>query len=246
MRLRYLPPAAFVVVGLLQVAAVPASATAIDPQTESGGPASPYAVYTAEAAQRFLIPGAWIEAVLRAESAGNPRAVSPAGAMGLMQVMPGTWAGLRARYRLGADPFEPRDNILAGTAYLREMLDRYGDVGAMLAAYNAGPDRVDDHLALGRPLPAETRAYVATISAALGVAPRPGVTVRHQPAPDWRAAPLFAARIGDVVDEAPQFGHHGEEAADLGADRATGDMDSAELSPSGGLFVARAEGKARR
>lgn len=67
--------------------------------------------------------------------AGDVRAISSAGALGLMQVMP-TWAALR-RYRLGRDPYDPHDNIMAGAAYLREMWDRYGDVGAMLAAYNA-------------------------------------------------------------------------------------------------------------
>lgn len=244
--MRFRVPTTLLFVGLVLIRAAPAGSTAFDPQIDRGAPASPYAAYTAEAAQRFHIPGAWIEAVMRAESSGNPRAVSPVGAIGLMQVMPGTWAGLRSRYRLGADPFEPRDNILAGTAYLREMLDRYGDVGAMLAAYNAGPDRVDDHLALGRPLPAETRAYVATISAALGVAPLPGAVMRHQPAPDWRAAPLFAGRASDVVHEAPRLDRHGEKAADLGADLAAGGAEAADLSPSGGLFVARAEGEARR
>ena len=83
----------------------------------------------------------------------------------------GAAAGLRERYGLGPDPFEPRDNILAGAAYLREMYDRYGDLGAMLAAYNAGPDRADAYIASGRPLPAETRAYVATIASALGAGP---------------------------------------------------------------------------
>jgi len=119
----------------------------------------PYAVHIAEASQRFGIPEHWIRAVLRAESAGDVRAVSSAGAMGLMQVMPDTWAGLRVRHGLGRDPYNPRDNILAGTAYLREMFDRYGNVAAMLAAYNAGPGRYDEHRATGRPLPAETRAY---------------------------------------------------------------------------------------
>jgi hypothetical protein len=106
--------------------------------------------------------------VLRVESAGDVRAISSAGAMGLMQVMPDTWAGLRSRHGLGRDPYDPRDNILAGTAYLREMWDRYGNVAAMLAAYNAGPGRYDEHLATGRTLPAETRAYVATLAPVLG------------------------------------------------------------------------------
>ncbi|MFX9653434.1 lytic transglycosylase domain-containing protein, partial [Acinetobacter baumannii] len=83
------------------------------------------------------------------------------------QIMPDTWAELRTRYGLGRDPYTPRDNILAGAAYLREMWDRYGDIGAMLAAYNAGPARYDEHRATGRPLPAETRAYVDFLAPAL-------------------------------------------------------------------------------
>ena len=75
---------------------------------------------------------------MQAESGGDARALSPKGAMGLMQIMPGTWAELRLRYGLGADPYDPHDNITAGAAYLREMHDRYGEPG-FLAAYNAGP-----------------------------------------------------------------------------------------------------------
>ncbi len=123
-----------------------------------------HAVEIAAASQRFGIPEAWIRAVMRAESAGDRHAVSHRGAMGLMQVMPATWAALRAQHGLGADPFTPQDNILAGTAYLREMLDRFGSVPLMLAAYNAGPRRVEAHLATGQPLPAETRAYVAAVA----------------------------------------------------------------------------------
>lgn len=115
-----------------------------------------------EAAREAAIPPSWIEAVLRAESAGDRHALSSAGAMGLMQIMPGTWQGLRHDLNLGADPFDPHDNIVAGAAYLRWLHDRYGDVG-FLAAYNAGPGRYDDHLATGRPLPDETRAYVASV-----------------------------------------------------------------------------------
>ena len=118
----------------------------------------PIAAHIAEAAQRFGIPERWIVAVLGAESAGDTHAVSHAGARGLMQVMPSTWDALRARYRLGLDPFDPRDNILAGAAYLREMYDRYGTIPAMLAAYNAGPARYDEHLATGRRLPAAAAA----------------------------------------------------------------------------------------
>ena len=84
-----------------------------------------------------------------------------------MQIMPDTWAGLRLRYRLGRNPSDPHDNILAGAAYLREMHDRFGAAG-FLAAYNAGPGRYAEYLAAGRPLPAETRAYVAALAPLIG------------------------------------------------------------------------------
>ncbi|WP_066779563.1 lytic transglycosylase domain-containing protein [Sphingomonas sp. CCH5-D11] len=120
-----------------------------------------------EAAQRFNIPAVWIRGVMQQESAGRThRSGSPitshAGAMGLMQVMPATFAELRARYGLGPDPHDPRTNIMAGAAYLREMYDRYGP-RYFLAAYNAGPARVDEHLRTGRPLPYETRNYTASL-----------------------------------------------------------------------------------
>lgn len=145
--------------------------------------------HIAEAAQRFGLPSYWIRAVIAVESAGDRRAVSHAGAMGLMQVMPGTWAELRAAHGLGSDPFDPRDNILAGTAYLRAMYDRFGSPG-FLSAYNAGPGRYAEHLATGRPLPRETRDYVATLAPVIaGEAPVPNAS---QPPADWRDAPLFA------------------------------------------------------
>jgi len=132
------------------------------------------------------------------------RAVSPAGAMGLMQIMPATWAELRGRYGLGRDPFAPRDNILAGTAYLREMLDRYGNVAAMLAAYNAGPARLDQHLATGRALPAETRAYVAAILPAIGVkADLRAAAMLRGKRRGWRDAPLFVGAPGDAAASLP-------------------------------------------
>lgn len=121
------------------------------------------AAFVAEAAHRFGIPEHWIYAVIRVESAGRTRAVSSAGAMGLMQLMPGTWARQRSRYALGVDPFDPRDNILAGTAYLREMHDLYGAPG-FLAAYNAGPGRYEDWRAGRRTLPLETRRYIARLA----------------------------------------------------------------------------------
>lgn len=121
------------------------------------------AAYVAEASHRFGIPERWIRAVMHVESGGKRRARSSKGAMGLMQIMPETWTELRARYGLGADPYDPRDNVLAGAAYLREMHDRYGAPG-FLAAYNAGPGRYERHLATGRPLPDETQSYVAKLA----------------------------------------------------------------------------------
>ncbi len=100
---------------------------------------------------------------MRVESGGLVNALSPMGAMGLMQIMPNTWAELQVRYGLGTNPFDPYDNIVAGTAYLRELLDRFGERG-FLAAYNAGPGRYQEHLATGKPLPSETLAYVTAVT----------------------------------------------------------------------------------
>ncbi len=152
--------------GLLLAAPFNATANAQNPPATRAATAHPFAIYIDEAARRFRIPAAWIRAVMRIESAGDVRAISSAGAMGLMQIMPDTWAELRVRHRLGRDPYDPRDNILAGAAYLREMYDRYGSPG-FLAAYNAGPGRYEEYLA-GRPLPAETRAYVAALLPSFG------------------------------------------------------------------------------
>lgn len=150
-----------------------------------------FAAFVADAAQRFAIPAGWIGAVMRVESAGDPHALSPKGAMGLMQLMPRTWADLRLRYGLGADPYDPRDNIIAGAAYLRELHDRYAGFG-FLAAYNAGPTRYEEHLATGRPLPAETRAFVADLAPLIGGHPSDGPKVVASTARSWTRAPLFA------------------------------------------------------
>jgi hypothetical protein len=157
--------------------------------------AHPYAPHVAEASQRFGIPELWIWAVMRAESRGNSRAVSPAGAIGLMQIMPGTWSMLSARHGLGSDPFDVRANILGGAAYLRAMWDRYRNVSLMLAAYNAGPGRADDYAAGRRSLPAETVNYVAQIAPSLGMASiaSPAAMPPANVHP-WRQATLFTPR----------------------------------------------------
>jgi hypothetical protein len=148
------------------------------------------AVIVAEASHRFAIPSSWIRAVMRAESLDDVRALSPKGAMGLMQIMPETWAELRLRYGLGANPFDPHDNITAGAAYLRELYDRCGERG-FLAAYNAGPGRYEDHLTTGRPLPAETLSYVATVASLIGARTDDGGNVPKAMAPSWTSASLF-------------------------------------------------------
>lgn len=191
----------FLLTGLLLTGALPdiafADPPAERPLSKSATDVDPYADHIADAARRFGLPASWIRAVMRAESGGDSRAVSPAGAMGLMQIMPATWAALRARYGLGDDRFDPRDNILAGAAYLRELHDRFGAPG-FLAAYNAGPSRYADHLATGRPLPAETRAFVAALAPAITAAGIANVQ-SHRPVgrEHWTRAPLFIARDGD-------------------------------------------------
>lgn len=172
--------------------------------------AHPYGMHVAEASQRFGIPEAWIWSVMRVESAGNPSARSHAGAMGLMQVMPGTYAELRSRYGLGPNPYNVRDSILAGTAYLREMHDRYGSAG-FLAAYNAGPGRWEDHVTRGRPLPAETVAYVARLEPSVGgsAAPLPTIVAQVDRF-SWRQAALFVqldqrTSAADAAARSPQI-----------------------------------------
>jgi soluble lytic murein transglycosylase-like protein len=151
--------------------------------------------YIAQASTRCGMPVSWIERVMRAESGGqthwNGRPIrSSAGAMGLMQLMPGTWAEMRRRLGLGADPDHPRDNILAGTCYLRAMYDRFGYPG-LFGAYNAGPGRYAEHLGSGRALPGETVAYLASVSnratkvpSAKSEVPRQALFVVHRSAPD--------------------------------------------------------------
>jgi soluble lytic murein transglycosylase-like protein len=124
--------------------------------------------YIDEASLRFGVPAAWIERVMRVESGGQTTLAgrpirSPAGAMGLMQLMPGTWATMRRLLALGENPDDPHDNILAGALYLRMMYDRFGYPG-MFAAYNAGPGRFATHIATGKVLPPETISYLLRLS----------------------------------------------------------------------------------
>lgn len=166
-----------------------------------------------EASSRFGIPVSWISQVMLAESRGftmlNGRAIrSRVGAMGLMQLMPATWAEMRARLALGTNPDDPRDNILAGTFYLRLMYDRFGYPG-LFGAYNAGPGTYAAYLAGTRRLPGETVAYLGSVGGAaqpVSVArqsrPSPALFVVRRPLPDAQPpamaseqqASLFAVR----------------------------------------------------
>ena len=138
-----------------------------------GPPDDPWGPHIREAAVRHAVPERWIREVMRQESGGRLHAAdgslitSRAGAMGLMQVMPRTYEMLRRSHGLGDDPYEPRDNILAGTAYIRAMYDRFG-TPYFLAAYNAGPDRVEAYLAGATILPDETENYLARVAPRLG------------------------------------------------------------------------------
>jgi Transglycosylase SLT domain len=158
----------------------------------------PFVDFVEQASRRFGVPERWIRTVIDVESAGDVLARSPKGAMGLMQIMPETWAELRPRYELGNDPYDSRDNILAGTAYLRELHDRYGSPG-FLAAYNAGPGRYEEHRA-GRPLPAETQAYLQKLAPVIGsnIAASGAIASLRPP-----AAALFVVRSESSNTAAP-------------------------------------------
>jgi len=172
--------------------AQPAAPPASPPRTMQAS--DPFGGFVTEAAQRFDIPASWIRAVMLVESDDDASAVSPKGAIGLMQVMPNTYQDMRLRYGLEGDPFQPHDNIIAGTAYLREMLDCYGMSG-FLAAYNAGPGQYDEHLATGRALPDETVLYVARIMPMLSGVHDASTLLAPSATVDWSRSPLFAGQF---------------------------------------------------
>lgn len=133
--------------------------------------------YVQDAAARYGVPASLVAAVISVESASNSRAVSQRGALGLMQLMPGTAALLGVR-----DAFDPRENVDAGARHLRDLLDRFSnDVSLALAAYNAGPQAVVKHG--GMPPYPETRAFVARVLARVGHVLLPLTAPAHPSSP---------------------------------------------------------------
>jgi soluble lytic murein transglycosylase-like protein len=127
------------------------------PAAGSGALASQYDAYIAEAARLYHIPQALVRAVIQVESNFDPRAVSPANAQGLMQMIPDT-----AERMMVTDIFDPRQNILGGTRYLRILANTFnGDLQLTIAGYNAGEGAVAKYQ--GIPPYRETREYVARV-----------------------------------------------------------------------------------
>ncbi len=182
--------------------------------------------FIAEAARTAGLPGPWIAAVMRAESGGNPNAVSPTGARGCMQVMPSTWRDLQGRGVGGPDPFDARINMIAGAIYLRTMHDRYGWPDA-LAAYHAGAARFENSLATGRRLPAATLVYVDRISSWLGeVGPATIVSPAVGRSRPWTKAPIFTAST------TPRQSADGNQIGSIARVPLAGDVDDLPVEPT--------------
>lgn len=184
--------------GLAASAQQPISSSAHAEPVERPASKVSIAAAIAEASQRYGVPEHWLRAIMRIESRGAVHAKSGKGAMGLMQIMPATWTYLRMRHGFGSNPYDPRENVLAGAAYVREMHDRYGAPG-FLAAYNAGPGRYEEFLATGRSLPTETQNYVAMLAPAIGAGGRNPLSSAFAKLVFWTRAPLFAGHFGGAT-----------------------------------------------
>jgi|GEM_PF-2502792 len=208
-------------IALVIAALAPASISATPAGATPYG-ASACARHAPEAARRSGFAVDVIIRVMHAESRGRPRAISPKGAMGCMQIMPPTWTYLTRRYRLGRDPWDARMNMIGGALYLAELVRQFGLPGAY-SAYNAGPGRYRRHVRDGVPLPAETVAYADALAGKPPMRGPSSAQAERPPAPRWQEAGLFmpAARIraaqpsrpvdadGDANDGAESTVRHG-------------------------------------
>jgi soluble lytic murein transglycosylase-like protein len=144
--------------------------------------------FIAAASTRFAVPATWIRAVMQVESGGDARATSPRGAMGLMQLMPGTLVWLSVRYGLGLDPFDASENILAGTAYLKEMHDRFGSAGFLVLRGTNSTSQQVNHFR-----PKLSRLHRGGHAIARRRADEHAAVDGRRALP-WREAPLFVER----------------------------------------------------
>jgi len=155
------------------------------------------------ASRRFGVPETWLRSVMEAESGGRTMQAagrpitSVAGAVGVMQLMPETYAEMRGEYGLGRDPYEPHDNIIAAAAYLRWLFGRYG-YPTMFAAYNDGPGNLEQRLIDGRMLPLETQLYVASITGSGAVVRVGGRSIAKFTRPDGTEVDINGFAVNSV------------------------------------------------
>ena len=176
-------------IALVIVALAPAS-VAVAPAGATSHGASACAHHAPEAARRSGLSADIILRVMHAESRGRPRAISPKGAMGCLQIMPPTWAYLTRRYGLGRDPWDARMNMIGGALYLAELVRQFGLPGAY-SAYNAGPGRYRRHVRDGVPLPAETVSYAAALTGRASARGSSSARAERSPMTRWQEAGLF-------------------------------------------------------
>lgn len=156
----------------------------------------------AEAAKKYGVPQPWIRAVVQIESGGrtmlgeNQPIKSNMGAMGLMQLMPETYNDMRVQNGLGKNPYDPHDNIMAGTAYLKFLRARYG-YPQMFAAYNDGPGNLEERLMGRGMLPLETQNYMVNITNAMAGRGGRGAMVKLT-RPNGEPATINAAAVLSV------------------------------------------------
>ncbi|WP_415508705.1 lytic transglycosylase domain-containing protein [Acetobacter sp.] len=201
------------VVTALSVAGLAAlSACASQPVVRTpvaGSSVNQWSIYIQEASNRFSIPQSWIRAVMQQESGGHQyirgrKVRSVHGAVGLMQIKPATYYELAQRYSLGSDPYDPHDNIMAGSGYIRELYDRFGSP-QFLAAYNCGPQCAENHRTRGTALPDYAKTYMAAIKPHLND-PVPAMLqptqIAYAPAP---APPVKVVAETSVPASAPHY-----------------------------------------